>query len=162
MRRLVPPISEGGGKQVEIGLDIAAGAAAPMPTCIHGHESRIGQVINNLHRQCALLRAGQGRTHQHRHAPGGRGASRSSSRTTARASAPKRSSAFSSASTPTGRTSEAFRPEFRPRPVDLTPDHRGPWRHDHRRKPGTARRLGARFIVALPASKARRLKSDRS
>ena len=53
-----------------------------------------------------------------------------------------------------------LRPEFRPRPVDLQADRRGPWRphlgrEPHRRAADAGRAasvLGARFIVRLPAT----------
>jgi hypothetical protein len=61
------------------------------------------------------------------------GVSSSRSRTTAPASAPKTSTASSSASTPIAPAARLW-PEFRPRPVDQPPDRRGAWRHADRRK----------------------------
>ncbi len=50
----------------------------------------------------------------------------------------------------TDRPERRLRPEFRPRPVDLAPDHRGAWRHADRREPHAAGARG-RAVHRAPA-----------
>ena len=124
---------------------------------VPGHDSRLGQVIDNLIDNARSFSPPGGTVRRHLPPAEERGRDRRRRRRPGHPPGCDREDLRALLHRPAG---SGLRPEFRPRPLDLQADRRGAWRphlggEPHRASPTAERAaavLGARFIVRLPAN----------